>query len=207
MIECIFDVETQKLFSDITSEDPADLGVSVVSVYKREVDESGKEIEGEMKSFWHPSVSLSPSIEAMWPWFEKADRIIGFNSKKFDVPALKPHYPKDLSLLPHFDILECVRNVLGRRVSLNALAQDTLGVNKIDVGTKAVYYWANKTKDNLQKLQSYCESDVSITRDLYDFGREKKYLQYTDTKWNRIVTVDVDFSYPKKIQESQIGLF
>ena len=206
-IELFFDVETQKLFSDITTDDPADLGISIVSAYRREVDDAGKEIRGEMKSFWHPSFTLSPHIEMMWDWFEEATRIIGFNSKKFDVPALRLHYPKDLSKLPHFDILEVVRSVLGRRISLNALAQDTLGTNKIDVGTNAVYYWANKTKENLEKLQVYCESDVTITKELYDFGRENKYLKYMDTKWNKLETVPVDFSYPPKVQESQIGLF
>jgi DEAD/DEAH box helicase domain-containing protein len=206
-IEVIFDVETQKLFSDITTDDPADLGISVVSVYRREVNEEGKEITGEMKTFWHPSIEISPTISEMWQWFEEADRIIGFNSKKFDVPALRPHYTKNFSSLPHFDILEIVRSALGRRISLNALAQETLGEHKIDVGTNAVYYWANKTKENLEKLQHYCESDVAITRDLYDFGLTQKFLKYMDTKWNRIEKFSVDFSYPIKNQESQIGLF
>jgi len=207
IIELIFDVETQKLFSDITTDDPGDLGISIVSVYRREINDEGKEMRGEMKSFWHPSVDIHPIIDDMWDWFEEATRIIGFNSKKFDVPALRPHYAKDLSKLPHFDILEIVRNVLGRRISLNALAQETLGTNKIDVGTNAVYYWANKTKENLEKLQLYCESDVTITKELYDFGREKKYLKYMDTKWNKLETIPVDFSYPPKVMESQIGLF
>jgi len=206
-IELIFDVETQKLFSDITSSDPADLGISVVSVYRREVDEFGKEIRGEMKSFWHPNAELTPSVENMWEWFEKADRIIGFNSKKFDVPALRPYYTKDLSKLPHFDILEIVRTAIGRRISLNALAQDTLGTNKTDVGTNAVYYWANRNKENLQKLQLYCESDVVITRDLYDYGMYHKNLKYMDTKWNRVQIIQVDFSYPIKVETPQMGLF
>jgi DEAD/DEAH box helicase domain-containing protein len=207
VIEVFFDVETQKLFSDIISEDPADLEISVVSVYRRTIDDNGKELSGEMKTFWHPDAGISPYIEEMWQWFEEATRIIGFNSKKFDVPALRPHYSKDFSKLPHFDILEVVRTVLGRRISLNALVQETLGSHKIDVGTNAVYYWANKTKENFEKLRTYCESDVALTRDLYDFGREKKYLKYMDTKWNRSQSIPIDFSYPIKIQESQIGLF
>jgi DEAD/DEAH box helicase domain-containing protein len=206
-IEIIFDVETQKLFSDILTEDPADLGISVVSVYKREVDELGNELNGEMKTFWHPSASLSPVIQEMWEWFEQADRIIGFNSKHFDVPALRPHYDKDFSVMPHFDILEKVKNAIGRRISLNALAQETLGDHKIDVGTNAVYYWANRSEENVTKLKMYCESDVRITKDLYDFGRKNKHVKYMDTKWNTLVTVPIDFSYPPKIIESQIGLF
>lgn len=207
VFELFFDVETQKLFSDITSDDPADLGISVVSVYTRFVDDSQKEVEGEIKSFWHPEAGLAPNLTVMWDLFERADRIIGFNSKKFDVPALRPFYAKDLSKLPHFDILERIKGTLGKRISLNALAQNTLGVNKTDVGTNAIYYWANRTRKNLQRLQTYCESDVLITRDLYDFGKKHNHLKYMDTKWNRIETIPVDFSYPQKPEDSQIGLF
>jgi len=207
IVELIFDVETQKLFSDITSEDPADLGISIVSICRREVDEEGNEIQREMRSFWHPSAALEPPLEEMWEWFEHADRIIGFNSKKFDIPALRPLYSKDLTLLPHFDMMEHVRDIIGRRISLNALAQETLGVHKIDIGTNAVYYWANKSKENLEKLKKYCESDVIITKNLYDYGRKHRHLKYMDTKWNTTTLIPVDFSYPRIIQEPQIGLF
>jgi len=205
--ELIFDVETQKLFSDIESEDPADLGLSVVSVYGRKVDEEGEEVGGKMMSFWHPDAGMTPTVDAMWELFEKADRIIGFNSKKFDSRVLRPHYHKDIENFPHFDILEIVKENLGKRLPLDLLAGSTLGVNKTDRGTNAVYYWANKTAGNLEKLQTYCESDVMITRDLYDFGRKHKYLKYID-RWNRVVEIPVDFSYPPPKQtENQIGLF
>lgn len=207
LTEVVFDVETQKLFSDITTDDPADLLISVVSAYRRIVDDHGNEQEGEMKSFWHPSASLAPTVDALWEWFEEADRIIGFNSKKFDVPALRPHYPKDLTKLPHFDMLELVKISLGRRISLNALADATIGGTKTDVGTNAVYYWANRTPENIRLLQSYCEADVLLTRDLYDYGRREKHLKYLDTRTNQITKIDIDFSYPRKREEAQIGLF
>ena len=49
--EVIFDIETKKIFDDIKGDNPADLGISIVSVYKRKVDEKGAETEGEMSSF------------------------------------------------------------------------------------------------------------------------------------------------------------
>jgi len=198
--ELIFDVETKKLFSDIQTDDPGDLGVSIVSVYRRHIDDSLKEIDGEMRSFWEAD------FPSMWDWFATADRIIGFNSLNFDVPALRPYAPVSFSTLPHFDIMELVRQKLGRRIGLSALAKDTLGNEKIDVGTNAVIYWAKGDPQSLRKLQTYCEADVTLTRDLYDFGRTNKYLKYTD-KWNSVVTVEIDFSYPKRVVEPQIGLF
>ncbi|MFH0749942.1 MAG: ribonuclease H-like domain-containing protein [Candidatus Gottesmanbacteria bacterium] len=198
--ELIFDVETKKLFSDITTDDPGELGVSVVSVYRRTLNTALEEIEGEMRSFWEKD------FFSMWPWFVKADRIIGFNSLKFDVPALRPYAPVTFSTLKHFDIMELVRQKLGRRIGLSALTKDTLGNEKTDVGTNAVIYWTKGDPVNLRKLQTYCEADVVLTRDLYDFGRKNKYLKYRD-KWNNIVTIDIDFSYPIKKEEPQIGLF
>ena len=198
--ELIFDVETKKLFSDITTDDPGELGVSVVSVYRRRMSAAYEEIEGEMKSFWEKDFS------SMWPWFLEADRIIGFNSLKFDVPALRPYAPIVFSSLKHFDIMELVRQKTGRRIGLNALAKETLGNEKTDVGTNAVLYWAKGDPVSLRKLQTYCEADVALTRDLYDFGRKNNKLTYMD-KWNNIVTIDIDFSYPIKKEEPQIGLF
>ena len=57
MIEVFFDLETKKLFQEIESKDPSDLGVSVVSVYSREVGENNKELHGTMKSFWEKDFS------------------------------------------------------------------------------------------------------------------------------------------------------
>ena len=51
--EVFFDIETQKLFEEINTFNPADLGVSLVSVYKRELDDkSFIETKGEMYSFF-----------------------------------------------------------------------------------------------------------------------------------------------------------
>jgi DEAD/DEAH box helicase domain-containing protein len=206
VIEVIFDVETKKLFSDIESQDPGDLGVSVVSAYRRIMDDRNIEIEGKLMSFWDEEAGRTPPIETLWEWFSQAHRIIGFNSKHFDVPALRGYFKKDFHALPHFDIMEKVREKLGRRLSLNALAITTLGTQKTDVGTNAVYYWNNRSKENLDLLQHYCEADVLLTRDLYDYGMKNKTFKFTD-RWNSVVTLDMDFSYPEIARIPQISLF
>ncbi len=198
--EIIFDVETKKLFSDVLSDDPGLLGVSIVSVYKRILDDEQKEREGEMRSFWEKD------FDHMWSWFTTADRVIGFNTLKFDIPALRPYTTTNLVKLNHLDIMDLVRQKVGRKLSLNTLAQETLGNVKIDYGTNAVLYFAKGDEVSLKKLQKYCEADVLLTRDLYDFGRMNGYLKYKD-KWNDSVRVDVDFSYPVKKEKPQIGLF
>ena len=99
----------------------AKLGVSITSVYTRTLDENFKEIEGKMQSFWEED------FLEMFKLFEKADRIIGFNSIGFDVPAL-PHTSHSLAKnsKKHFDILAELKRVEGKRASLDAIAKMTL---------------------------------------------------------------------------------
>lgn len=202
MIEVFFDVETKKLFHEVEGRDISKLEVSIVSVYSREVDSTGKEIRGEMKSYWEND------FPELWKVLHDADRIIGFNTINFDVVALQPYAPFQLSKLAHFDILDEVKKKLGHRLSLNALATQTLGAVKTDVGTNAVVYFAKGDPESLEKLRLYCEADVALTRDLYDYGRQHKQLKYLD-RWNNLRAVDVDFSYPENNSDTgrQTSLF
>lgn len=195
MFEIIFDIETKKLFHEVENEDPAKLGVSIVSVYQRTVDEKLNESWGEMKSFWEKD------LDEMWGLFQKADRIIGFNTINFDVPVLSLYSPIPLAKLNHFDIMTEFKKISGNRISLNALAKETLGEQKTDVGVRAVEYFKKGDKESLSKLKKYCESDVDITKRLYDYGLKNKHLKYKD-KWNTSRIIEVDFSYP--VTESDI---
>jgi DEAD/DEAH box helicase domain-containing protein len=199
--EVFFDIETKKTFSEIGSNDPAGLGVSIVSVYYRELDDNLTELNGKLQSFWERD------FPDMWPIFQKADRIIGFNSIEFDIPALMPYVNFPIAKLPHFDIMLELKKVIGRKISLDALAKETLDREKIDTGLNAVLYWKRNDKESLSKLKKYCEEDVVITKDLYDFILHNRYALYKD-KWNTLRKVELDFSYPKEENKaSQIGLF
>jgi DEAD/DEAH box helicase domain-containing protein len=188
--EVIFDAETKKFFDEIEGFDPAKLGVSVVSVYSRTLDENLKEIEGKMESYWEEG------FPKMWELFAKADRIIGFNSISFDVPALSPYAPIAFAKMPHFDILARLKDVEGKRVSLDSLAKGTLGIGKSDVGENAIKYWNAGDPESLKKLREYCEMDVEITKKIYDHAISEGSLKYIDF-WNETHDVKVDFSYPK----------
>lgn len=200
--EAIFDVETQKLFSEVAGNDPSLLGVSLLSVYIREVDEEQREVSGEMRSFWEHELA------DFWPLLTGVKRIIGFNSLKFDVRALKPYAPASFPRLPHFDIMQSVRDALGHNLSLRVLSEQSLGRAKTDVGMNAVTYWKSRDPGELKKLREYCEADVLLTRDLYDFGVRNKKLKYMD-RTNTVREFAVDFSYPREVIDAsrQMGLF
>ena len=190
MFEVIFDTETKKFFSGIEGYDPSKLGVSITSVYSRTLDKNLSEIEGRIQSFWEEDFG------EMFKLFEKADRIIGFNSIGFDVPALSPYLPPHWPKLPHFDILGEIKKVEGKRMSLDALAKVTLGRTKNDNGENAIKYWNEGTKESLAKLKKYCEMDVVLTRDIYDHVLKNGFLKYTDF-WNETREIKLDFGYPK----------
>jgi DEAD/DEAH box helicase domain-containing protein len=44
----------------------------------------------------------------------------------------------------------------------------------------------------MEKLTEYCQNDVDVTRQLYEFGRQHKYVQYRDKQW-RMKKVPVDW--------------
>lgn len=198
MFELFFDLETQKFFDETGNSDPANLGVSIVSVYYRE---SGN--AGQMVSFWEQQ------IPDMWGLFRKADRIIGFNTLGFDVPVLKPYAPSDFPRFPHFDIYQKIKDFnLGHAASLNRIAKDTLGLSKVDDPANAIKYWRAGDPDSLRLLQKYCEADVALTRDLYDYALNHKHIKYTD-RWNNPREIIVDFSYPPDFSPAhkQVSLF
>ncbi len=205
-VEVIYDIETKKIFDDISTNNPADLGISIVSAYRRVVDENGNEISGEMKSFWESD------FENMWSWFEEADRIIGYNSFGFDNPAMNGVYTRgDFAKLKHFDILEEIRKVFGHRVKLDSVAKETIGAGKIAGGLDAVKWWNMGDPASLANLKKYCEMDVEVTTKVYDFAMKNKMLKFKD-RWNEYREIVVDFSYPEivaeeKPAEMQMGLF
>lgn len=215
-VEVIYDVETKNFFDDNMRE-PDQLGISIVSAYRREINEDLKEISGEMKSFWTPDAVSKLSgenafFEQMWPWFEEADRIIGYNSLGFDNPAMNGIYTQgDFTKLKHFDVLDMIRLTFGHRVKLDSVAKETLGQGKIAGGADAVMWWAKGDPESLANLKKYCEMDVEVTKGVYDYVLKNKKLKFKD-RWNELREVDLDFSYPVEVvsvapAEVQMGLF
>ena len=200
--EVIFDLETKKFFDETGRFDPSELGVSIVSLYRRKVDEDFKELEGEILSFWEGE------FEKMWKFFLEADRIVGFNSVGFDVPALSPYAPKGFSKLPHFDILAKIKEATGHKSSLQSIAKATLGEQKTDSGANAIAYWRRGDKKSLSLLKKYCQDDVRITKAVYDYGLVNRLIRTTDY-WNNPREIEVDFSYSKNksLKAPQQSLF
>ena len=197
----VFDVETKKAFDEVGGYYPEKLGVSVSGVWYGPTSPTaplGVKDEGILRAF------REEEFPEMFKIFESADRIVGFNSIDFDMAALSPYYVGDLQKLPNLDILQEVEKQVGYRVKLDALAKETLGVQKGGSGLDAITYYR---EGNWEKLTKYCLQDVVITRDLYLYGQKEGKLKFKN-KWNEPVVVPVNFSFtPNKETSVQVTLF
>lgn len=194
----VFDVETKKAFDEVGGYFPEKLGVSVSGVWYSTTSSTSLGAGGVLRAF------REEEFPEMFKIFETADRIVGFNSIDFDMATLKPYYIGDLLKLPNFDILQEVEKKVGYRVKLDALAKETLGIQKGGNGLDAITYYH---EGDWEKLSKYCLQDVEITRDLYFHAVKTGELKFKN-KWNELVTVAVDFSYTAKKEASvQVTLF
>jgi DEAD/DEAH box helicase domain-containing protein len=125
----------------------------------------------------HPRVYTEAQVDDLLTDLTSAACIIGFNLRRFDFGVLRGYRELDYAALPALDILEEVHASLGFRLSLNHLAQETLGAPKLADGLQSLAWWKAGEVD---KIIEYCKADVELTRRLFQFGRTKGYLVYRD---------------------------
>ncbi len=156
-----FDLETQKLADDVG-------GWKHVAKMKLSIAVTYSNISG-FHAFTEETVNeLVKSLKI-------ADLVVGFNHIKFDYEVLSAYTGENLRIGRNLDILLEVQKTIGHRLSLNHLAQFTLGMKKSGSGMDAPVWFQQGRFDLLEK---YCRDDVIITRDLYQFGVENGYLLY-----------------------------
>lgn len=156
----VFDIETKNTFADVGGEQNIEkLEVSVVGAYSYLKDEYYCFEEHE--------------FSALGKMMKEAGLIIGFSSKRFDVPVLNKYFPFNLAAIPHFDILEEIENSWGRRISLDLLGEANLGIKKTGHGLDAIDWYRD---GEMEKLKEYCKQDVRITKEIFDLIRKQGYL-------------------------------
>ncbi len=181
MRKVTLDIETEGDFRG--NGDFGNLEVTIACIHDSETD--------EFKSF------LKPELPDLWPILERADMIIGYNSDHFDLPILNKYYTGDLSKIRSLDLLKEVKNVLGRRLRLDSIAEATLGKKKSGNGLEAVQWWKEGKVD---KVRQYCIDDVRITRDIYEYARKNGALKYRDFDGVREIKLDT-----RKWEEESAG--
>lgn len=163
MRKIVFDIETENIFSDVGSNNPADLDMSLVAIYDSETDEY--------------NAYLVEDLSKLWPIIERADMLIGYNSDHFDIPLLDKYYPGDLYGIKSLDLLKEIKNATGRRMKLDQVAEGTLGEKKTGHGLEAIKWWRD---GEVEKVKQYCIDDVRITKEIYDYAMANGKLKFAE---------------------------
>lgn len=169
----VFDLETQNIFQEVGSSDPTDLDISVATVYDSETDE-------------YTTVTID-ELHKLWPIIERADALVGYNSNHFDIPLLNKYYPGDLTTIKSIDMLEDIKNALGRRLRLDSVAQATVGAKKSADGLQAVRWWR---EGKIKEIMKYCEQDVKVTKQVFEYARKNGHIKFKDGARNRELVID-----------------
>lgn len=178
----MLDIETQNTFDDVGGYFTDKLKVSVVCAYFYETDT------------WESY--LEKDLPRLMKQLEHAERIIGYNSIGFDMPVLNNYYAGDLLKIPQLDMLAEIYKSLGYRIKLDDVAAATIGTRKSGHGLQAVQWWKEGKIDD---IITYCMQDVKVTKEVYEFGKEKGYVLFDDrTGERRMVEIQFGQKEPAK---------
>ncbi len=187
----ILDLETQKDFTEVGSRNKHHLlRVSIAGIYSYPVNQY--------------QVFTERGLHKLGELLLEADQVIGFNLLQFDYAVLKPYFNFALATLPTLDILMEIEKVLGHRISLETVAQATLGTGKTGTGLAAINLYKTGQHEELKK---YCLNDVKLTKEIYDYGQKHGKLLYKD--FFEIREIPVEFAEPQPRQNvlKQTSLF
>ncbi len=175
----VFDLETQNTFSDVGSNDPKDLSISVGCVYDSKTDE-------------YTVVSVD-EIHKLWPIIEQAEVLVGYNSDHFDIPLLNKYYPGDLTKIKSIDLLAAIKDSLGKRLRLDTIAQATIGAKKSANGLMAIKWWR---EGDIASIKKYCKQDVKVTKEIFEYALANQKVLYKDGTTKREIPLDTSSWHP-----------
>lgn len=159
-----FDLETQKSAQEVGGwNNIRDMRMSVGVTYSSQ--RGGYRIYGE------------DQVNDLVTELMRADLVVGFNNLRFDYEVLHGYTVIDLRQVPTLDLLIELQKVVNHRLSLDAVATTTLGVEKTAEGLQAIQ-WFREGK--LMDIAEYCCYDVKITRLVHEFGQQNRQLYYTN---------------------------
>jgi DEAD/DEAH box helicase domain-containing protein len=157
-----FDLETQKSADEVGGWNRAcDMLMSVGVTYS--TARGGYRIYGERE------------VNELIQELQRADVVVGFNNLGFDYEVLHHYTALDLRQIPTIDMLVEVQKSIPHRISLDSIANATLGVEKTSEGLQAIR-WFREGK--MLEIAEYCCYDVKITKLVHEYGAAKRQLFY-----------------------------
>lgn len=171
-----FDLETQRSAEEVGGWDKISrMGMSIAVIFHSARNEY--RVFGEKQ------------VDDLLKELQRADLIIGFNNLRFDYEVLHGYTALDLRQLPTLDLLVDLQNRLQHRLSLDAIATATFGLEKTAEGMQAIeWFKAGKLLD----IAEYCCYDVKLTRLVHEYGVQHRQLHYNN-RFGKKLTVQVSW--------------
>lgn len=173
-----FDLETQRTANDAGGWNKKhDMGMSVGVTYSTGTGEYRVYSENRVNEL----------VEQLM----KADLVVGFNVVNFDYEVLQRYTILNLKEhVPTLDLMADLETKLGHRLSLEAIAQATLGLGKTSDGLEAIRWWR---EGKVYEVAEYCCYDVKVTKLVHEYGAQHKKLHFTD-RFQQKRTVAVEWT-------------
>ena len=164
MSEIYLDVETQRLADEVQGgwENIRAFGLSVAVTwdaahdFREWYEDDAVPLIGELSCF---------------------ERIVTFNGDRFDLEVVSAYGDVAALRQKSVDLLRDLKRRLGFRVSLQAVAQSTLGRQKTGSGVDAVTWWRSGDPILRRRVADYCRMDVEILRELVVHGRREGFVK------------------------------
>jgi len=171
-----FDLETQKSANEVG-------GWSHISRMRMSVGVTYSTARAEYRIY------AEKHVNDLLAELQRADLVVGFNILRFDYEVLHGYTALDLRQLPTLDIMVDLQNKVQHRLSLEAIAQATFGLEKTSDGMQALR-WFKEGK--LLEIAEYCCYDVKLTRLVHEFGVRNGFVLYND-RFGKKVSVPVNW--------------
>ena len=166
----VFDLETQRSWQEVGGWHRADkMGISCAVLFDSKENRYLEFLEDRISDFVEHLKTLP--------------LVVGFNIKRFDYNVLRGYTNFDFAALNSLDILEHVQQRLSYRLSLDHLANATLGAEKSANGLLALKWWK---EGRIRDIVNYCIKDVELTRDLFLFGKKNQYLLFKNKAGKKV---------------------
>jgi len=182
----VLDIETQKGFHEVDRKKLHLLKVSVACIYDSKADSYFSFEEKEM-------MKLEEHLK-------KADLVIGFNIRYFDMEVLAPYLLTPVQNFPILDLLTEFEKARGHRISLQSIAQATLKTSKSGSGWDALQLYKD---GKIEELKKYCLDDVRITKDIYEYGLKHGKIYFVSNRDYQTHEVVVSWGNAMKEQKEK----
>jgi DEAD/DEAH box helicase domain-containing protein len=169
-----FDLETQRSAEEVGGWDKISrMGLSVGVTYST--------VRGDYRIYGEKQV------DDLLKELQRADLVVGFNNLRFDYEVLHGYTALDLRQLPTLDMLVDLQSQLQHRLSLDAIATATFGVEKTSEGMQAIRWFK---EGRLFEIAEYCCYDVKLTKLVHEYGIQNRQLHYLN-RFGKKLTVPV----------------